>query len=259
MTYYKQPTMNKITFLLAILISGFGIQAQTLKAKSSVKSPANKDITILEPKQGIDVYSHPQGNGWYTLRIKAMVLMRNLDDSLKMVAKGSVLYDLDGAEVGTLKEEVICVQMKQADGRKNKDKYLIIIEGQAFKTQFENNSIPEEALQKLFSGKKRGMVGKEVNNLVSEWGLPRTDHGDFTFYPIYREHYSTKDREDFKILLVYKKGGSFYGIVTHGFSMDIEAKMEKADDPFYFYFPVMKATDRDFKAIFDLVFEFIPL
>lgn len=245
--------------LFGLLFLYGSLEAQILNNRASIKSSDNQAATVIQINESLQVFSQPNTReGWFTVRMVVMVERSNLNDQ-DDIYEGADLFNQDGERVGVVRSALPIVEKTKAHGRSNRDKWMVVLEGQAFKTQFERGSLPELELESLFSSGKRGMMGRMVDDLISQWGLIREDRGDFSFYPMYKENYSLKKNQDFKLLLVYKKGGSFYGVVTNGFTLDIPAKTTKEDPPMYFYFPVMKATDRDFNDIFDHVFDFITL
>ncbi|MCC5918907.1 MAG: hypothetical protein JJU02_16440 [Cryomorphaceae bacterium] len=251
--------MLKHIFIL--LISAVAVHGQTFKQKSALKSATNYEKTIFVAEKPIEVFTQPKASpeGWFMVRIHVMVKKSHLDEEEETIGKDAEVYNLEGEKIGELMMDVPYLEKGKAASRKNRDKWEVIIEGQAFKTQFERNTIPEEALSNLFNSVKRGMISKEVDQLLAGWDLPYNDLGDFTFFPIYREHYSLDNKNAFKMILVYKKGGTFYGIVTNEFQLDIPTKSQRSEGDIHFYFPTQKATDKDFEAIFNFVFEFIPL
>lgn len=248
----------RILILIAMLTIG-SVHAQMINANTEVFHSDDKSKVAFKVNKALEVYSQPKDkSGWFTVRMIVLVEKASVSED-DLLASESFLFDLDGEKIGATVEELTLLEKAKAQGRKNKNKWMAVVEGQVFKTKFVRGTVPEMTLENIFTSGKKGMMARQIDDYIDEHRLIREDVGEFSFYPIYRENHSLKRDKDFKILLVYKKGGSFYGIVTHDFALDISAKTIKEDDPIYMYFPVMKANDRDLNEIFELVFEFIAL
>lgn len=245
--------------LICALLSVGSLHAQLLNANTEIFHSDDKSKVAFKVNKELEVYSQPKDkSGWFAVRMIVLVEKASVSEE-DLLASESFIFDLDGEKIGATVNEITLLEKAKAQGRKNNDKWMTVIEGQVFKTKFARGTVPEIAFQDLFTSGKRGMMARQVDDYIDEHRLIREDIGEYSFYPIYRENHALKRDKDFKILLVYKKGGSFYGIVTHDFPLDIPAKTTKEDHPIYMYFPVMKANDRDLNEIFELVFDFIAL
>jgi hypothetical protein len=244
---------------LLLLLFHINAGAQVLSSRAKMVSLQDKDKVMINLSSPLSAFSQPTGTpGWFLVRVVVMVEKTSVNED-DVLMKGSNIYNQNGENVGVTASNITVIETSKAQGRSNRDKWLVVLEGKAFKTQFERGSVPELELEQLFLSGKRGMMGRMVDDFISENRLTREDRGDYSFYPIYKSNYTLSSKEDFKLLIVYKKGGSFYGIVTNGFQMEIPTKSTYEDDPLFFYFPVMKASESDFNDIYDMVFDFIAL
>ncbi len=252
----------KILTLTLTLLFGFSgsIKAQQLKSGASLRAFDNKDKTILLTEKETTAFTLPSAQkNWYDVHLKIWINKSVLDEEEMLLASGTEFFLENGDKLGQAEADIKVLEFAQASGRKNKNRYVAIIQAKAFHTQFERGSIPERRLEEMLNGTKKGMISREMDAIVQDMNLKFVDAGDFTFYPIQQDNMDLRKESSFKILIVYKRGGAFFGIITNGFELDIPVKSEKEESDLFFYFPVQKATDRDFNELMNYVFDFIRL
>lgn len=245
-----------------VLFFGFSVDlaAQQLKSGASLRAVDNKEKTILLTEKETKVFTLPSAQkNWYDVHLKVYINTSALDQDAMLVASGTEFFLENGDKLGQADADINVLEYTQATGRKNKNRYVAVIQAKAFQTQFERGSIPERRLEEMLNATKKGMISREMDAIVQDMNLKFVDAGDFTFYPIFQDNMDLRKESSFKILIVYKRGGAFFGIITNGFELDIPVKSEKEESDLFFYFPVQKATDRDFQELMNYVFDFIRL
>jgi len=244
--------------VVSLLLTVTNSFAQTLKDNASVRTSDNKDVVLWRAERSIEAFTLPtdQAN-WYDVYVRVLVDKSMLEDEI--LAEGTVLYLAGGETYATLEREIKVFKHAQAQGRKNKNRWEVVLKAKAFHTQFEKGSIPERKLEEMLNTTKKGMISREMDALIEEWQLKLVDMDEFIIYPIYQTQRSLSKESSFKMLIVYKRGGAFFGIITNEFQLNIPVKSEKEESDLHFYFPAQKATDRDFDALMNVVFEFIKL
>jgi len=241
------------TLVMALLTASLFAQITGSDAELFDK-PGGKRLLALGAD--IQLYTGAADGAWFYSRVKVMVSKAELEEGI--ISAGAEIFNLKGESLGNLEANLKIVEKAEALGRKNRDKYQVILQGYVLKTRLKENSHPELALEEILQSK--GQTTDALNEWIRTFKAQRHTKNGMIQYVLFEENYTLEDEQSFRIILHYKDASRLYAVSTHRQTIYLpKVKAQLDDQEIHHYFPANKPTDADLNSIKETAIGFLAL
>ena len=224
-------------FLLPILCLAFtGLSAQMTEDNITkiLTEPEGETKFELEPNQTL--YAYASKDGWHKVSKEAWISSNDLIED-KYLAEGTKLLDKEGEKVGNVIKEMKVSEKRLVEGRRGKDRYVIILEGYLYRTKFKDGSFPERKIDELLAIKNKNTQKEGFKKLFEMYDFEEKEYGELTAFAMRETDKTVAEEKDFRVIVIYRGSTTVYGVLTNGHTVTA---------------PKIKATfeDGEFKGIY---------
>lgn len=228
----------KMLFFCCALCSSFLLTAQFTEETTRVLDK-EQGSPVFVLRAGEQLYSYAPENDWYKVRKKVVVGLADVEG--KLLNPGVTLRNERGDSIGYTITELKVKELEKIEKFRDEDQYMAIIEGYLFKTKFEDNSVPEEALSKILKIKNRTTQKEEVDALMQRYSFEERKFDDLVAFTLREEQKTLSEEKDFRLILIYRGGTMLYAVLTNAHEVEVpKIKAEWEDGDFkatYLYKP----------------------